>query len=87
MVTEEDLSYYYHVVETLWHGGTNPTLERIRNRIRPTERDSSHLVEGLATLVARKWLKVQQVPLSVWQPETVYETWYVPIREHGLDTH
>ena len=82
MVTEDDLNYYFYVVETLWHGGTNPTLERIRNRIRPAERDSSHLAEGLAALVARKWLKVEQIPVSPWRPETLYETWYVPIRDH-----
>ena len=82
MVTEDDLSYFYHVVETLWLGGTNPTLERIGDRIRTTERVRSYLAEGLAVLVDRKWLKVEQIPVSPWSPETVYETWYVPIREH-----
>ena len=86
MITEDDLSYYYSVVETLWLGGANPTLKRIRNGIRPVERDSSHLAEGLAELVARRWLKVEQIPLSPWRPETVYETWYVPIRDHHPDT-
>jgi hypothetical protein len=85
MVTEEDLNYYYHVVETMWLGGTNPTFERIRDRIRPKQRDSSHLGAGLTALVARQWLKVQRIPLSAWEPETDYETWYVPIREHDLD--
>jgi hypothetical protein len=85
MVTEDDLNYYYDVVETLWLGGTNPTLEAIRLRIRPTEHDKSHLIEGLAALISRKWLKVEQIPVSAWDPQTVYETWYVPIRDHGLD--
>ncbi|MEO5838316.1 MAG: hypothetical protein ABIQ73_29980 [Acidimicrobiales bacterium] len=86
MVTDDDLNYYYYLVETTWLGGTNPTLEEIRLRIRPTERDSSPLIEGLATLVARNWLKIQQIPVSAWDPETIYETWYVPIRDHDPDS-
>ena len=87
MVTEDNLNYYFCVVETLWLGGTNPTLERMRNRLRTMERDSSHLAEGLAELVARKWLKVEQIPVSPWRPETLYETWYVPIRDHDQNIH
>ena len=87
MITEDDLNYYYYVIETLWLGGTNPTLERIRNRIRPMERDGSHLAEGLAALVARNWLKVEQIPVSPWSPKTLFETWYVPIRDHEQHTH
>ena len=82
MVTEGDLNYYFDVVETMWVGGTSPTFERIRLRIRLRERDSAHLAEGLAVLVARQWLKVQQVPLTAWALETGYETWYIPIRDH-----
>ena len=85
MVTEDDLNYYYYVVETLWLGGTNPTVERIRDRIHPTEGDDPQLVEGIAALVTRKWVKFQQLPVSAWDPDTVYETWYVPIRDHDLD--
>ena len=65
MITEDDLSYYYSVVETLWLGGANPTLKRIRNGIRPVERDSSHLAEGLAELVAAggsRWSRSPSVP-------------------------
>ena len=28
--------------------------------------------------------KVEQIPVSAWDPQTVYET-YVPIRDHDLD--
>ena len=87
MATEEDLNYCYYGVETMWLGGTNPTLEQIRDRIRPKERDTSRLAEGLAALVARQWLKIQQIPISAWELETPdYEAWYVPIRDHDLDT-
>jgi hypothetical protein len=85
MVTEDNLANYYHVVDALWLDGSNPTLERIRERMGP--RDSSNLTEGLAALIARRWLKVEQIQVSSWRPETPYETWYVPIREHDLETH
>ena len=80
-MTEDDLNYYYEVVATLWLAGSNPTFEEIRDRVRPHEVDSSHLTRGLATLVERNWLKLQQVSMGAWTAEIVNETWYVPIRE------
>jgi hypothetical protein len=80
-MTEDDLNHYYDLVETLWLGGFGTTIERIRDRTRPQGAHFSHLQEGLATLVARQWLKVQQIPIGTWSDETVYETWYVPVRE------
>lgn len=82
MVTEDDLNYYYMVVETLWLGGTSPTIEQIRTRLCPTERDNSRVAEGLAELIARQWLKVEQIPIRVWDTESIFETWYVPIWDH-----
>ena len=84
-MTEDDLNYYYDIVETLWLGGSNPTFERIRDRVRPLEVDSSHLTRALATLIQRSWVKLQQVSVGAWSTEIVYETWYVPIREHTAD--
>ena len=80
-MTEDDLHYYYDLVETLWLGGFGTTIERIRDRTRPQGVHFSHVQEGLATLVERQWLKVQQIPIGTWSDETVYETWYVPVRE------
>ena len=80
-MTEADLRYYYDLVETLWLGGFGTTIERIHGRTRPQESHISHLDEGLHALVERKWLKVQQIPIGTWGDETVYETWYIPIRD------
>jgi hypothetical protein len=77
---EDDLNYYYNVVETLWLGGFGTTIERIQDRTRPKEVHTFHLSEGLAALVERNWLKVQQTPIGTWSDEIVYETWYIPVR-------
>ena len=80
-MTEDDLNYYYDLIETLWLGGFGTTIERIQDRTRPKEVHISHLRNGLAALVERKWVKVQQIPIDTWKDEAVSETWYVPVRE------
>ena len=80
-MTEDDLNYYFFLVDTLWVSGISPTFEQIRDRVRPPV-SSAQLNEGLAILAERRWVKLQQVPIGAWSAEVLYETWYVPIREH-----
>jgi len=78
-MTDDDLNYVYFLVEALWIGGTSPTFERIRDRVRPPV-GVAQLTEALAILVERDWVKVQQVPIGAWSDKVIYEKWYVPIR-------
>jgi hypothetical protein len=79
-MTEDDLDYCYFIVESLWLGGTDPTFDRIRARIRLIPVDTFHLAECLGALLDRQWLKVQQMPAGEYDDEVTYERWYVPLR-------
>src|SRR5688572_10772996 len=59
--TEDDLNYYYHQIETLWLAGYATTFEQIHDHLPVTER--AHLIKGLAALMARNWLKLQELPV------------------------
>ena len=74
-MTEDDLNYCYFIVDTLWLGGSNPTFDRIRDRVRPTPVDIFLLAECLATLIERQWIKVQEMPAGDGGDEVTYERW------------
>ncbi|MEO8694181.1 MAG: hypothetical protein ABI658_11730 [Acidimicrobiales bacterium] len=81
---EEDLNYYYLQVEMLWLAGLATTVEQIRHHLPPTER--AHLADGLAALVTRNWLKVQDIPASSRDEQAAYDNCYVPVRTTGGST-
>jgi hypothetical protein len=85
MISDDELGFYYEQVETLWLGGVSPTLEHLRERIGPGEADARQFAEGLATLVERGWVRVQEISVGAWSAEVAsevrYETWYIPVRD------
>ena len=72
------MNFYYNQIEMIWLAGLATTFQGIREILPPTER--TNLTAGLATLVARNWLKLEALPLSNPEDQADYEICYVPVK-------
>ena len=79
--TEDDLNYYYDQIETCWLAGYATTFEQIHDHLPATER--GHLTEGLGALLARNWLKLEELPIRDGEHSIDCQTCYVPVRQTG----
>jgi len=78
-ITEDDLNYYYDQVERFWLTGLSTNFAQIRDHLPATEH--ARLPEGLATLIGRNWLKLQEIPVTDHDDRADHETCYVPVKK------